>query len=93
MSSYRQQSQKSLGEFSQDQEFIEFLKNICLYVTDKHAPSDSQSTRLYKNLEFLRDKFWDFKRRKQRVQVKENKRPELESERREMLNHSSSYFH
>lgn len=55
--------------FTKDEEFINFLKNITLYVTDqpggtigalnsdRSLVSDSSNALLYRNLEFLRQRF------------------------------------
>lgn len=54
---------QSIKTFSEDAEFIEFLKNISLFVTDAESPRDQSST-LYKNLQFLRDKFKEYRQKK-----------------------------
>lgn len=51
----------SISEFSKDQEFIEFLKNISLYVTNDEDDSHDSKGILYKNLRFLKEKFQEFK--------------------------------
>jgi hypothetical protein len=52
-----------MSAFTSDVEFIQFLKNISLYVTDDESGTigargaEGQSNTLYKNLEFLRQRF------------------------------------
>lgn len=56
--------QGSIKTFSEDAEFIQFLKNISLYVTSQESPRDTESSQsdsgnsvLYKNLQYLRERF------------------------------------
>ena len=61
-----QTSKSSIKTVTNDGEFIEFLKNISLYVTSDDSPRDEDGgSKLFKNLEYLRDKFKDFKLKKQ----------------------------
>ncbi|TNV80053.1 hypothetical protein FGO68_gene2572 [Halteria grandinella] len=64
--------QKSLATFTQDGEFIQFLKGISLYVTEggqiQCETEGDEPGQLYKNLEFLRQRFQEYK------QDKENRR-------------------
>jgi len=53
-----------LKGFSKDQEFIEFLKNISLFVTADEEEDVEESSKLYKNLSFLRQKFQEYKKKK-----------------------------
>lgn len=63
-----------MNAFTSDVEFIQFLKSISLFVTkdDKAKigvePSqlDGTTDQLYKNLEFLRQRFHEFKYQKKR---------------------------
>lgn len=59
---YNQTSKSSIRTATNDGEFIEFLKNISLYVTSEDSPrNEDGGNKLLKNLEFLREKFKDFK--------------------------------
>ena len=65
---------KELGDMVSDYEFIQFLKSISLYVQGGDEDPDPQTTerkRLFKNLNFLRDKFRAYKYTRQ----KENATP------------------
>lgn len=63
----------SLANFSRDAEFIKFLKHIQLFVTStdqelalrKMSTFEREQERLFKNLDWLRDKFWEFKANKE----------------------------
>ena len=63
-----------MTSFTSDVEFIQFLKSISLFVTtdDKAsigvepAQMDGTTDQLYKNLEFLRQRFHEYKYQKQR---------------------------
>jgi hypothetical protein len=55
----------SLKSFYDDTEFIEFLKNISLYVTNEEEQLNTEGGGyLFKNLQFLRERFKDFKSKK-----------------------------
>lgn len=55
----------SLKSFYDDTEFIEFLKNISLYVTgDEEQMNQEGGGFLFKNLHFLRERFKEFKIKK-----------------------------
>ncbi|CDW85761.1 ribosomal protein l7 l12 c-terminal domain containing protein [Stylonychia lemnae] len=58
---------QSLKSFYEDAEFIEFLKNISLFVTSEQSPRESEASggsKLYSNLQFLRDRFQEYKQKK-----------------------------
>lgn len=58
-----EKSTNSIKTVTNDSEFIDFLKNISLYVTNESSPKDEN--KLYKNLQYLREKFQEFKSKKQ----------------------------
>jgi hypothetical protein len=55
----------SLKQFYDDTEFIEFLKNISLFVTSEdEGLYEGGNSKLFKNLQFLKDRFKEYKLKK-----------------------------
>lgn len=51
---------------NEDQEtnFVEFLKNVQLYLQKEESPRKQNGDHFYKNLQFLRDKYKNFQKNK-----------------------------
>ena len=67
----RPSANKSIANLTKDEDFVEFLKKIELYVTDENSPRNNNL--LFNNLKFIREKYKVYKSTSPAAFRKENK--------------------